>query len=221
MSIKICPSLLSADICNLEKDLKILEDNNIEVLHVDIMDGNFVPNIAFGIYQVEGLRKLNEMEFDVHLMVENPDLFVEPLVEAGADSLTVHFEASKHLYKTIRYIKSFGIKAGVALNPSTPISLLEHILPMLNRVLIMSVEPGFGGQEFIPFSLDKIKALNKIKKENGYDFDIQVDGGINIKNINDVVNAGVNEVVIGSSLFKGSIEENIKNFKSSLEPMYI
>ena len=221
MSMKICPSLLSANICNLEKDLRILEDNNIEVLHVDIMDGNFVPNIAFGIYQVEGLRKLNEMEFDVHLMVENPDLFVEPLVEAGADSLTVHFEASKHLYKTIRYIKSFGIKAGVALNPSTPISLLEHILPMLNRVLIMSVEPGFGGQEFIPFSLDKIKALNKIKKENGYDFDIQVDGGINIKNINDVVNAGVNEVVIGSSLFKGSIEENIKNFKSSLEPMYI
>ena len=221
MSIKICPSLLSADICNLEKDLRILENNNIEVLHIDIMDGNFVPNIAFGIYQVEGLRKLNEMEFDVHLMVENPDLFVEPLVEAGADSLTVHFEASKHLYKTIRYIKSFGVKAGVALNPSTPISLLEHILPMLNRVLIMSVEPGFGGQEFIPFSLDKIKALNKIKKENGYDFDIQVDGGINIKNINDVVNAGVNEVVIGSSLFKGSIEENIKNFKSSLEPMYI
>lgn len=221
MSMKICPSLLSANICNLEKDLRILEDNNIEVLHIDIMDGNFVPNIAFGIYQVEGLRKLNEMEFDVHLMVENPDLFVEPLVEAGADSLTVHFEASKHLYKTIRYIKSFGIKAGVALNPSTPISLLEHILPMLNRVLIMSVEPGFGGQEFIPFSLDKIKALNKIKKENGYDFDIQVDGGINIKNINDVVNAGVNEVVIGSSLFKGSIEENIKNFKSSLEPMYI
>lgn len=221
MSMKICPSLLSANICNLEKDLRILENNNIEVLHIDIMDGNFVPNIAFGIYQVEGLRKLNEMEFDVHLMVENPDLFVEPLVEAGADSLTVHFEASKHLYKTIRYIKSFGIKAGVALNPSTPISLLEHILPMLNRVLIMSVEPGFGGQEFIPFSLDKIKALNKIKKENGYDFDIQVDGGINIKNINDVVNAGVNEVVIGSSLFKGSIEENIKNFKSSLEPMYI
>ena len=221
MSMKICPSLLSANICNLEKDLRILEDNNIEVLHIDIMDGNFVPNIAFGIYQVEGLRKLNEMEFDVHLMVENPDLFVEPLVEAGADSLTVHFEASKHLYKTIRYIKSFGIKAGVALNPSTPISLLEHILPMLNRVLIMSVEPGFGGQEFIPFSLDKIRALDKIKKENGYDFDIQVDGGINIKNINDVVNAGVNEVVIGSSLFKGSIEENIKNFKSSLEPMYI
>lgn len=219
MSIKICPSLLSADICNLEKDLKILEDNNIEVLHVDIMDGNFVPNIAFGIYQVEGLRKLNEMEFDVHLMVENPDLFVEPLVEAGADSLTVHFEASKHLYKTIRYIKSFGIKAGVALNPSTPISLLEHILPMLNRVLIMSVEPGFGGQEFIPFSLDKIRALDKIKKENGYDFDIQVDGGINIKNINDVADAGVNEVVIGSSLFKGSIEENIKNFKRSLELM--
>ena len=219
MSMKICPSLLSANICNLEKDLRILEDNNIEVLHIDIMDGNFVPNIAFGIYQVEGLRKLNEMEFDVHLMVENPDLFVEPLVEAGADSLTVHFEASKHLYKTIRYIKSFGIKAGVALNPSTPISLLEHILPMLNRVLIMSVEPGFGGQEFIPFSLDKIRALDKIKKENGYDFDIQVDGGINIKNINDVADAGVNEVVIGSSLFKGSIEENIKNFKRSLELM--
>ncbi len=221
MSIKICPSLLSADICNLERDLKVLEDNNIDILHVDIMDGNFVPNIAFGIYQVAGLRKLNEMEFDVHLMVQDPDLFVEPLVEAGADSLTVHLESCKHLYKTINYIKSFGIKAGVALNPSTPVALLEHVLPMLNRVLIMSVEPGFGGQEFIPFSLDKIKALDKIKKEKGYDFEIQVDGGININNIREVEEAGVDEVVIGSSLFKGSIEENIKRFNNSLELNYI
>lgn len=221
MSIKICPSLLSADICNLERDLKVLEDNNIDILHVDIMDGNFVPNIAFGIYQVAGLRKLNEMEFDVHLMVQDPDLFVEPLVEAGADSLTVHLESCKHLYKTINYIKSFGIKVGVALNPSTPVALLEHVLPMLNRVLIMSVEPGFGGQEFIPFSLDKIKALDKIKKEKGYDFEIQVDGGININNIREVEEAGVDEVVIGSSLFKGSIEENIKRFNNSLELNYI
>lgn len=221
MSIKICPSLLSADICNLERDLKVLEDNNIDILHVDIMDGNFVPNIAFGIYQVAGLRKLNEMEFDVHLMVQDPDLFVEPLVEAGADSLTVHLESCKHLYKTINYIKSYGIKAGVALNPSTPVALLEHVLPMLNRVLIMSVEPGFGGQEFIPFSLDKIKALDKIKKEKGYDFEIQVDGGININNIREVEEAGVDEVVIGSSLFKGSIEENIKRFNNSLELNYI
>ena len=216
MSIKICPSLLSADICNLERDLKILDNNNIEVLHIDLMDGNFVPNIAFGIYQVAGLRQLNEMEFDVHLMVENSDLFVEPLVEAGADSLTVHMEASKHLYKSISYIKSFGIKAGVALNPSTPVALLEHVLPMLNRVLIMSVEPGFGGQEFIPLVLDKIKALDKKKKEKGYDFQIQVDGGININNIREVEKSGVNEVVIGSSLFKGCIEENIKKFNDSL-----
>lgn len=216
MSIKICPSLLSANICNLEKDLKILEEKDIEVLHIDIMDGNFVPNIAFGIYQVEGIRKLNKMEFDSHLMVENADLFVEPLVRAGTNGITVHLESSKHLYRTLKNIKSFGIKAGVALNPSTPISSLEHVLPMLDRVLIMSVEPGFGGQKFIPFSLDKIRALDKIKKEKGYDFAIQVDGGINADNIKDVVNAGIDEIVIGSSLFKGCIEENIDKFRANL-----
>ena len=216
MSIKICPSLLSANICNLEKDLKILEEKEIEVLHIDIMDGNFVPNIAFGIYQVEGLRKLNKMEFDSHLMVENADLFVEPLVKAGTNGITVHLESSKHLYKTLKNIKSFGIKAGVALNPSTPVSSLEHVLPMLDRVLIMSVEPGFGGQEFIPFSLDKIRALDKIKKEKGYDFTIQVDGGINADNIKDVIDAGIDEIVIGSSLFKGCIEENIDKFRANL-----
>lgn len=216
MSIKICPSLLSANICNLEKDLKILEEKDIEVLHIDIMDGNFVPNIAFGIYQVEGLRKLNKMEFDSHLMVENADLFVEPLVKAGANGITVHLESSKHLYRTLKNIKSFGIKAGVALNPSTPISSLENVLPMIDRVLIMSVEPGFGGQKFIPFSLDKIRALDKLKKEKGYDFAIQVDGGINVDNIKDVVNAGIDEIVIGSSLFKGCIEENIDKFRANL-----
>lgn len=216
MSIKICPSLLSANICNLEKDLKILEEKEIEVLHIDIMDGNFVPNIAFGIYQVEGLRKLNKMEFDSHLMVENADLFVEPLVKAGTNGITVHLESSKHLYRTLKNIKSFGIKAGVALNPSTPVSSLEHVLPMLDRVLIMSVEPGFGGQEFIPFSLDKIRALDKIKKEKGYDFTIQVDGGINADNIKDVIDAGIDEIVIGSSLFKGCIEENIDKFRANL-----
>lgn len=216
MSIKICPSLLSANICNLEKDLKVLEEKEIEVLHIDIMDGNFVPNIAFGIYQVEGLRKLNKMEFDSHLMVENADLFVEPLVKAGTNGITVHLESSKHLYKTLKNIKSFGIKAGVALNPSTPVSSLEHVLPMLDRVLIMSVEPGFGGQEFIPFSLDKIRALDKIKKEKGYDFTIQVDGGINADNIKDVIDAGIDEIVIGSSLFKGCIEENIDKFRANL-----
>lgn len=215
MSIKICPSLLSANICNLEKDIKILDNKDIEVLHIDIMDGNFVPNITFGIYQVEGLRKITNAEFDAHLMVEDPDKFVEALVEAGVNGITVHVEACKHLYKTIRYIKSFGIKAGVALNPSTPVHLLEHVLPMLNRVLVMSVEPGFGGQEFIPFSIDKIAVLNNIKKEKNYDFDIQVDGGINDKNIKYVVDAGVNEVVIGSSIFNGNIESNIDKLGSS------
>ena len=216
MSIKICPSLLSANICNLEKDLKILEEKDIEVLHIDIMDGNFVPNIAFGIYQVGDLRKLNKMEFDSHLMVENADLFVESLVEAGTNGITVHLESSKHLYRTLKNIKSFGIKAGVALNPSTPVSSLKHVLPMLDRVLIMSVEPGFGGQEFISFSLDKIRVLDKIKKEKGYDFAIQVDGGINADNIKDVVDAGVDEIVIGSSLFKGCIEENIDKFRANV-----
>lgn len=215
MSIKICPSLLSANVCNLEKDIKTLDSKNIEILHIDIMDGNFVPNITFGIYQVEAIRKITDAEFDAHLMVEDPDKFVEALVEGGVNGITVHVETCKHLYKTIRYIKSFGIKAGVALNPSTPIHCLEHVLPMLNRVLIMSVEPGFGGQEFIPFSIDKIQILNRIKIEKNYDFDIQVDGGINNQNIKAVVDAGVNEVVIGSSIFNGDIESNIDGLRCS------
>lgn len=215
MSIKICPSLLSANVCNLEKDINTLDSKNIEILHIDIMDGNFVPNITFGIYQVEALRKITNAEFDAHLMVEDPDKFVEALVEGGVNGITVHVETCKHLYKTIRYIKSFGIKAGVALNPSTPIHCLEHVLPMLNRVLIMSVEPGFGGQEFIPFSIDKINILNNIKKEKNYDFDIQVDGGINDHNIKAVVDAGVNEIVMGSSIFNGNIESNIDRLGSS------
>lgn len=214
MSIKICPSLLSANVCNLEKDINTLDSKNIEILHIDIMDGNFVPNITFGIYQVEALRKITNAEFDAHLMVEDPDKFVEALVEAGVNGITVHVETCKHLYKTIRYIKSFGIKAGVALNPSTPIHCLEYVLPMLNRVLIMSVEPGFGGQEFIPFSIDKINILNNIKKEKNYDFDIQVDGGINDHNIKAVVDAGVNEIVMGSSIFNGNIESNIDRLRS-------
>ena len=215
MSIKICPSLLSANVCNLEKDIKTLDSKNIEILHIDIMDGNFVPNITFGIYQVEAIRKITDAEFDAHLMVEDPDKFVEALVEGGVNGITVHVETCKHLYKTIRYIKSFGIKAGVALNPSTPIHCLEHVLPMLNRVLIMSVEPGFGGQEFIPFSIDKIQILNRIKIEKNYDFDIQVDGGINNQNIKAVVDAGVNEFVIGSSIFNGDIESNIDGLRCS------
>lgn len=212
METIISPSLLSANACNYGEDFKVFNNKDIKSIHIDIMDGHYVPNLSFGIDQVAALRKLTDIEFDVHLMVTEPDKFVEALVEAGANSITIHAEAALHLYKSIHYLKSFGIKAGVAINPATPIGCLEHIYPIANRILIMSVEPGFGGQSFIPFTLEKIKALNEIKKRKNYDFTIQVDGGITLGNIKDVIDCGARDIVIGSSLFKQDLAENIDLF---------
>lgn len=216
MEAIISPSLLSSNVCNYSEDFRILNEKDIKVIHIDIMDGHYVPNISIGIGQVASLRKLTDAEFDVHLMVTNPDQFVEALVEAGTNSVTIHAETATHLYKSIHYLKSFGIKAGVALNPATPISCLEHVFPLLDRVLIMSVEPGFGGQGFVPFSLDKIKQLNEVKAKNKYDFTIQVDGGINLDNVQDVIKAGARDIVIGSSLFNDGLEKNIDLFNKKI-----
>lgn len=216
MEFIISPSLLSANVCNYSKDFEVFNEKGIQCVHIDIMDGHFVPNLSFGLEQVSELRKLTKAEFDVHLMVTNPDEFIEDLVEAGADSITIHAEVAKHLYKSIHYLKSFGIKAGVAINPATTLESLEYIFPIVNRVLVMSVEPGFGGQDFIPFSLEKIKKLNKIKEEKGYDFTIQIDGGINLNNVKDVVECGARDIVIGSSLFKQNLSANIDLFKNKL-----
>ena len=221
MKVTISPSLLSANIYNLEKDFEIFNEKGIEVIHIDMMDGHYVPNITFGIYQIEALRKLTKAEFDVHLMVTDPDMFIMPLFEAGVNAITVHAESSLHMYKTLVTIKELGMKTGVALNPATPLAVLEHVFHLLDRVLIMSVEPGFGGQIFLPNSLDKIAKLNKIKQENNYDFTIQVDGGITADNIEEVIKKGARDIVIGSSLFKENLSENIDKFWKIIEKLEI
>ena len=221
MKVTISPSLLSANIYNLEKDFEIFNEKGVEVIHIDLMDGHYVPNITFGIYQIEALRKLTKAEFDVHLMVTDPDMFIMPLFEAGVNAITVHAESSLHMYKTLVTIKELGMKTGVALNPATSLGALEHVFHLLDRVLIMSVEPGFGGQFFLHNSLDKIAKLNKIKQENNYDFTIQVDGGITADNIEEVIKVGARDIVIGSSLFKGDLSENINKFWKIIEKLEI
>ena len=221
MKVTISPSLLSANIYNLEKDFEIFNEKGIEVIHIDLMDGHYVPNITFGIYQIEALRKLTKAEFDVHLMVTDPDMFIMPLFDAGVNAITVHAESSLHMYKTLVTIKELGMKTGVALNPATSLGALEHVFHLLDRVLIMSVEPGFGGQFFLHNSLDKIAKLNKIKQENNYDFTIQVDGGITADNIEEVIKVGARDIVIGSSLFKGDLSENIDKFWKIIEKLEI
>lgn len=221
MKVTISPSLLSANIYNLEKDFEIFNEKGVEVIHIDLMDGHYVPNITFGIYQIEALRKLTKAEFDVHLMVTDPDMFIMPLFDAGVNAITVHAESSLHMYKTLVTIKELGMKTGVALNPATSLGALEHVFHLLDRVLIMSVEPGFGGQFFLHNSLDKIAKLNKIKQENNYDFTIQVDGGITADNIEEVIKVGAKDIVIGSSLFKGDLSENINKFWKIIEKLEI
>ncbi len=221
MKVTISPSLLSANIYNLEKDFEIFNEKGVEVIHIDLMDGHYVPNITFGIYQIEALRKLTKAEFDVHLMVTDPDMFIMPLFDAGVNAITVHAESSLHMYKTLVTIKELGMKTGVALNPATSLGALEHVFHLLDRVLIMSVEPGFGGQFFLHNSLDKIAKLNKIKQENNYDFTIQVDGGITADNIEEVIKVGARDIVIGSSLFKGDLSENINKFWKIIEKLEI
>ena len=221
MKVTISPSLLSANIYNLEKDFEIFNEKGIEVIHIDLMDGHYVPNITFGIYQIEALRKLTKAEFDVHLMVTDPDMFIMPLFDAGVNAITVHAESSLHMYKTLVTIKELGMKTGVALNPATSLGALEHVFHLLDRVLIMSVEPGFGGQLFLHNSLDKIAKLNKIKQENNYDFTIQVDGGITVDNIEEVIKTGARDIVIGSSLFKGSLSDNIDKFREIIEKLEV
>jgi len=217
MDIRISPSILGANYCNLEKDIKELEASGIKSIHIDVMDGNFVPNIAFGIDMIKAIRGITTMELDVHLMVDNPERFIDSLVEAGADSITVHAEACPHLYKTIYTIKSFGIKAGVALNPATPIEMIKHVTEMLNMVLIMTVEPGFGGQKFIPFMLKKIDEIKRHRDIDNLEYDIQVDGGINIDNICESIDVGANDIVIGSSIFnENGIKENVRSFYNLL-----
>ncbi|MCT4584889.1 MAG: ribulose-phosphate 3-epimerase [Peptostreptococcaceae bacterium] len=216
--MKLAPSILSADFARLLEDVKKVENAGCEYLHIDVMDGHFVPNITIGPLVVKALKKENiNMVFDVHLMIENPDNYIDEFVNSGADLITVHEEACTHLHRTLQNIKSKGVKAGVSLNPATPIENIYYVLEELDMVLIMSVNPGFGGQSFIEPMLEKIKKLKQIIDEKGLDIDIQVDGGIKPNNIKRVKEAGANIFVAGSAIFNGNIDDSVKKLRDELK----
>lgn len=216
MKKNIAPSLLAADFFDLSSQMKLLKEGNIEVLHLDVMDGMFVPSISFGMPVISSLRKSVDFFFDVHMMVENPERYIEDFYNSGADGITIHFEACKHIDRTISQIKSLGLRSGISINPATPVSFLENIISEVDMVLIMSVNPGFGGQKFIPYSLDKIRELSKMREKKNPKLLIQVDGGVGVDNIKALSDAGVDEFVAGSSVFKGDILKNIKALNDAL-----
>jgi len=210
--IKIAPSLLSADFANLERDIKELEYLEADMLHLDMMDGTFVPNITFGPDQIKMLRDKTDMIFDAHMMIQNPDRFIHQIAKAGADIITVHQEATLHLHRSIQLIKNEGIKVGVSLNPATPVETLKYVLDDIDMILLMSVNPGFGGQKFIPGVLEKIAKTKEMIGDRK--IDIQVDGGVNDITGKECVQAGANILVAGSYIFKGEKAENIKRLKN-------
>lgn len=199
--IKIAPSILSADFARLGEEIRAIEAGGADYVHIDVMDGHFVPNITIGPLVVDAVRKVTDMPLDVHLMIENPDQYIPDFAKAGADIITVHYEAVPHLHRTVQLIHSLGKKAGVSLNPATPVSSLEVILDELDLVLLMSVNPGFGGQAFIPSCLPKIEALRKEIDRRGLNIELEVDGGVKPSNIANIAGAGADVFVAGSAVF--------------------
>ncbi|MFP8781769.1 ribulose-phosphate 3-epimerase [Planococcus plakortidis] len=199
--IKIAPSILAADFAKLGQEVQEVEKAGADWIHIDVMDGHFVPNITMGPIVVDALRPLTELPLDVHLMIENPDRYIEDFAKAGADYITVHVEACPHLHRTIQLIRSFGVKPGVVLNPHTPIETIQHVLEDIDLVLFMTVNPGFGGQKFIHSVVPKVAALSQLIKDKGLSVDIQIDGGINEETIVPCAQAGANVFVAGSAIF--------------------
>ena len=214
---KIAPSILSADFSKLGEQVEAISRAGADYVHVDVMDGHFVPNISFGSAVMKSLNRLETAPYDVHLMIENPDAYIADFVTEKTEFIVVHQEACRHLHRTVQNIKSHGIKAGVALNPATPVSTLECILDDIDLVLVMSVNPGFGGQKFIPGALEKIKELDRLRKEKDYNYVIEIDGGISLDNIKTVSDAGCDIFVAGSAVFKAeNLEKRICEFKEAV-----
>ena len=211
--IRISPSILSANFVRLEEEIKAAENAGAHMLHIDVMDGHFVPNITIGYSVVEAIRKITKLPLDVHLMIEDPDKFVKEFADAGTDFLTVHCEASVHLHRSVQFIKQNNMKAGVSINPATPVCQLENILTDVDLVVLMSVNPGFGGQDFIPFTIEKIKAVKKMITAAGVAPLIEVDGGVKIDNAKEVADAGADILVMGSAFFKSG------NYSKTMETL--
>ena len=208
----LSPSILSADFVNLERDIQQADDAGAQYIHIDVMDGHFVPPITIGADVVSAIRGITDKVLDCHLMVENPGSMIADFAAAGADIVTVHAEACTHLDRVVHQIKDAGMLAGVALNPATPLSALEYVLPDLDMVLLMSVNPGYGGQAFIPYTLQKLDQLRDILAARHLKTDVEVDGGIKLMNVTDVLDAGANIIVAGSAIFHGDIQENVQAF---------
>lgn len=199
--VKIAPSILSADFSKLGEEVKAVDQGGADYIHIDVMDGHFVPNITIGPLIVEAIRPVTKLPLDVHLMIENPDQYIEAFAKAGADYITVHVEACRHLHRTIQSIKSFGIKAGVVLNPATPVETIQHVIGDIDMVLLMSVNPGFGGQKFIPEVLPKIRKVKELAEQKGAEIEIEIDGGVNPETAKDCIEAGATVLVAGSAVY--------------------
>lgn len=214
---KLAPSILAADFSRLGEVISILERAGADMLHIDVMDGNFVPNISFGVPVIKSIRKETKLPFDVHLMIDEPIRYIEDFAAAGADIITVHVESCRHLDRTLKKIRECGKKAGAALNPSTPVCELEYILSELDMITVMSVNPGYSFQKFIPYSLRKVVDVMEMLDENGSSISIEVDGGVNLSNAGELIRAGADILVAGGGVFKGDISSNVKAFKEVTE----